>query len=96
MLLIGIGLITDWFLDFVIFCVGNPCATRNVETFQDDFRECPQNTNRITPDNELICYNAATKVDVESKFLSGSACIFHMLKLKKPNKPTCLLDIKKY
>ena len=68
--------------------------TRNVETFQDDFRECPQNTNRITPDKELICYNATTKVDVDSKFLYGSACNFHKLKLKKLNKPTCLLDIK--
>ena len=43
-----------------------------MESFQDDFRECPQNINIITPDNELICYNATTKVDVESKFLYGS------------------------
>ena len=40
-----------------------------LETFQDDFRECPQNTNRITPYNELICYNATAKVDVESKYI---------------------------
>ena len=49
-----------------------------MESFQDDFRECPQNINRITPDKELICYNAITKVDVESKFIYGS--IFHIEK----------------
>jgi hypothetical protein len=46
---------------------GNLCATKNGNSFQDDFQECPQNTNRITPDKELICYNATTKVDVDKK-----------------------------
>ena len=52
--------------------LGNLCASRNVESFKDDFRECSgptTNTNKITTDNELICYNATTKFDVESKFI---------------------------
>ena len=52
--------------------LGNLCATRNVESFSDDFRECPwpiSNINKIATANELICYNAKTKVDVESKFI---------------------------
>ena len=40
-----------------------------MESFQDDFRECPQNTNRIIPDNELNCYDATAKIKVESKFI---------------------------
>ena len=57
----------------MIFCVGNLCATRNVESFQDDFRDCPQNTNRITPYNE--CYDATAKIKIESKLIDFDSYI---------------------
>ena len=63
---------TDQFFNLYLLFLGNLCASRNVESFKDDFRECPgptTNTNKIATDNDLICYNATTKFDVESKFI---------------------------
>ena len=63
---------TDQFFNLYLLFLGNPCASRNGESFKDDFHECPRpitNTDKVAIDNELICYNARTKFNVESKFI---------------------------